>query len=103
MARITIDITPESVADLLARLPPEQLRLVLDNLSHKVEVREWMRLSEAGFEEQDLPEMVPHRTSSRARGHPMSARIFARTSASTSGDTRSFRVALRLRQSRFLT
>jgi len=51
MKRITIDITPESVADLLARLPPEQLRLVLDNLSHKIEVREWMRLSEAGFEE----------------------------------------------------
>jgi len=51
MAKLMIDVTPEQVAQLLRDLPPEQLRLVLERLADRLEVREWMCLAEPGFRE----------------------------------------------------
>ncbi len=45
------EITPEKLAELLGELPPEQLKMVLENVADRLEVREWMRLGESGFQE----------------------------------------------------
>ena len=51
MARMTVEVTPEKLAELLGDLPSEQLKIVLEKLAERVEVREWMRLGEFGFQE----------------------------------------------------
>jgi len=51
MARVTIEVTPEKLAEMLGELPPEQLKIVLRKVSDRLEVREWMRLGESGFRE----------------------------------------------------
>jgi len=51
MARVTIEVTPEKLAELLGELPPEQLKIVLEKITGRLEVREWMRLGESGFRE----------------------------------------------------
>lgn len=51
MAKLMIDLTTEQVADLLRELSPEQLRIVLAQVADRLEVREWMRLGESGFQE----------------------------------------------------
>jgi hypothetical protein len=51
MARVTIEVTPERLAELLGELPPEQLKIVLQKVSDRLEVREWMRLGESGLRE----------------------------------------------------
>lgn len=51
MAKLPIEVTPEKLAELLSELPPEQLRGVLEKVAERREVREWMRLGEAGFHE----------------------------------------------------
>jgi hypothetical protein len=51
MARMTVEVTPEKLAELLGDLPSEQLKIVLEKLAERVEVREWMRLGQFGFQE----------------------------------------------------
>jgi hypothetical protein len=51
MARLTIEVTPEKLAELLRDLPPDQLKLVLAKVADRLEVQEWMRLEEPGFHE----------------------------------------------------
>ncbi|MBI3104658.1 MAG: hypothetical protein HYY95_03595 [Candidatus Rokubacteria bacterium] len=51
MARMTVEVTPEKLAELLGDLPSEQLKIVLEKLAERVDVREWMRLGESGFQE----------------------------------------------------
>jgi hypothetical protein len=51
MARVTIDVTPEKLAELLGELPPEQLKMVLRKVVERVEIREWMQLGESGLRE----------------------------------------------------
>ena len=51
MMRVTIEVTPEKLADLLGELPPEQLKVVLQKVTERLEVREWMRLGESGLQE----------------------------------------------------
>jgi len=51
MARMTVEVTPEKLAELLGDLPSEQLKIVLEKLAERVDVRGWMRLGEFGFQE----------------------------------------------------
>jgi hypothetical protein len=51
MAKMTIEVTPERLAELLGDLPPEQLKDVLERVADRLEVREWMRLEEPAFRE----------------------------------------------------
>jgi len=51
MARVTIEVTPEKLAELLGDLPPEQLKIVLQRVAERLEIREWIRLSESGLRE----------------------------------------------------
>ena len=51
MARVTIEVTPEKLVELLGELPPEQLKIVLEKITERLEVREWMRLGESGLRE----------------------------------------------------
>lgn len=51
MARVTIEVTPEKLAELLGELPPEQLKTVLQKVADQLEVREWMQLGESGLRE----------------------------------------------------
>ena len=44
------EITPEKLAELLGERPPEQLKMVLERVADRLEVREWMRLGESGFQ-----------------------------------------------------
>ena len=41
MARVTIEVTPEKLAEMLADIPPEQLKIVLEKVAERLEVREW--------------------------------------------------------------
>jgi len=65
MARVTIEVTPEKLAELLGELSPEQLKVVLQKVAARLEVREWMRLGESGLREwlneQDLYADEPSR------------------------------------------
>lgn len=65
MARVTIEVTPEKLAELLGELSPEQLKIVLQKVTERLEVREWMRLGESGLREwlneQDLYADEPSR------------------------------------------
>ncbi len=51
MARMTTEVTPEKLAELLGDLPPEQFKIVLAKVADRLEVREWMRLGESAFQE----------------------------------------------------
>ena len=51
MPKVTIDVTPEQIVDILRDLPPEELSLVLATIAGRLEVREWMRLQESAFQE----------------------------------------------------
>jgi hypothetical protein len=51
MARVTIEVTPEKLAELLGELPPEQLKMVLREVAKRLEIREWMELGESGLRE----------------------------------------------------
>ncbi len=51
MPHLTVEVTPEKLAELLRDLSPEQLKAVLSKVTDRLEVRDWMRLSEAGFRE----------------------------------------------------
>jgi hypothetical protein len=51
MAKLTIEVTPETLAEVLRDLPPEQLKIVLAKVADRLEVREWMRLGESAFQE----------------------------------------------------
>ncbi len=51
MPQVTVEVTPEKLAELLRQLPPEQLKAVLPKVADRLEVRDRMRLSEAGFRE----------------------------------------------------
>jgi hypothetical protein len=51
MAKSTIEVTPETLAEVLRDLPPEQLKIVLAKVADRLEVREWMRLGESAFQE----------------------------------------------------
>ena len=51
MARVTIEVTPEKLAELLGELPPEQLKMVLREVAKRREIREWMGLGESGLRE----------------------------------------------------
>jgi len=51
MARVTIEVTPEKLAELLGDLPPEQLKIVLQRVAERLEIREWIRLGESGLRE----------------------------------------------------
>lgn len=42
MARL--EVTPEQLIELLGKLPPGELKMVLANVADRLEVREWMRL-----------------------------------------------------------
>jgi len=65
MTRVTIEVTPEKLAELLGELPPEQLKMVLRKVADRIEVREWMRLGESvlreWLSEQDLYADEPSR------------------------------------------
>ena len=49
--KLTIEVTPKKLAELLGELPPEQLKTVLATVAERREVRGWMRLGEFGFQE----------------------------------------------------
>ena len=49
MARL--EVTPEQLVELLDKLPPEELKMVLARVADRLEVREWMRLGESGLRE----------------------------------------------------
>ncbi len=51
MARVTIEVTPEKLAELLGELSPGQLKIVLQKVADRLEVREWMQLGESGLRE----------------------------------------------------
>jgi hypothetical protein len=51
MGRVTIEVTPEKLAELLGELPPDQLKMVLQKVAERLEIREWMRLGESGLRE----------------------------------------------------
>lgn len=51
MARVTIEVTPEKLVELLGELPPEQLKMVLRDIAKRLEIREWMELGESGIRE----------------------------------------------------
>jgi len=49
MARVTIELTPEKLAELLGDLSPEELKIVLHRVAERLEIREWIRLGESGL------------------------------------------------------
>lgn len=51
MPNLTIEVTPEKLAELLRDLPTEQLKTVLAKVADRLEAREWMHLCESGFQE----------------------------------------------------
>lgn len=51
MGRVTIEVTPEKLAELLGELPPDQLKMVLQKVAERLEIREWMRLGESALQE----------------------------------------------------
>lgn len=51
MAKVTIEVTPEKLAEILRELSPEELREVLAKVADRIEVREWVHLGESGFRE----------------------------------------------------
>ncbi len=61
MARVTIEVTPEKLAELLGELPPEQLKMVLQKVADRIEVREWMQLGESALREWlNEPDLYAH-------------------------------------------
>lgn len=51
MPKLTIEVPPEKLAEILRDLSPEEFKEVLSRVADRIEVREWMRLSESGFQE----------------------------------------------------
>ena len=51
MPRVTIDVTPERLAEILSELSPDDLKAVLAKVADRLETREWMRLAEPSFQE----------------------------------------------------
>ena len=49
MARVTIELTPEKLVELLGDLSPEELKIVLHRVAERLEIREWIRLGESGL------------------------------------------------------
>ena len=49
--KVTIDITPEQIVEILRDLPADELRVVLATIGGRLDSREWMRLQESAFQE----------------------------------------------------
>lgn len=71
MAKLLIEITPEKLAELLRDLPADQLKIVLAKVADRLEVRDWMRLGESGFQEWlTEPDLSPRPNSDRRSSWP---------------------------------
>lgn len=51
MPKVTIEVTPEKLAEILCDLSPDEFKEVLARLAGRVEGQEWMRLAESAFHE----------------------------------------------------
>ena len=51
MPKLTIEVTPEKITEILRDLSPEELKQVLAKVADRLEAREWMRLEESSFQE----------------------------------------------------
>lgn len=51
MPKVTIEVPPEKLAEMLGELSSDDLRLVLAKIADRIEVEEWMRVGEDAFQE----------------------------------------------------
>ena len=51
MPKVTIDVPPEKLAEMLGQLSGDDLQLVLAKIADRIEIQGWMRLAENAFQE----------------------------------------------------
>ena len=51
MPKVTIEVQPETLAEMLGQLSHDDLKLVLAKIADRLEMKEWMRLGEHAFQE----------------------------------------------------
>lgn len=51
MPKVTIEVPPEKLAELLGQLSSDDLKMVLATIADRLEITEWMRLGENAFQE----------------------------------------------------
>ncbi len=51
MPKVTIEVPPETLAEMLGQLSAHDLKLVLAKIADRLEIQEWMRLGENAFQE----------------------------------------------------
>ena len=51
MPKVTIEVPPETLAEMLGQLSRDDLKLVLAKIADRIEIQEWMRLGENAFQE----------------------------------------------------
>ena len=51
MPKVTIDVPPEKLAEMLGQLSSDDLKLVLAKIADRIEIQGWMRLAENAFQE----------------------------------------------------
>ena len=51
MPKVTIEVPPETLAEMLGQLSHDDLKLVLAKIADRLEIQEWMRLGESAFQE----------------------------------------------------
>jgi hypothetical protein len=51
LPKVTIEVPPEKLAEMLGELSSDDLKLVLAKIADRIEVQEWMRVGEDAFQE----------------------------------------------------
>ena len=51
MPKVTIEVQPETLAEMLGQLSHDDLKLVLAKIADRLEMKEWMRLGADAFQE----------------------------------------------------
>jgi len=51
MPKVTLELTPENVQDILFQLPPSDFLALADKMQEHAETLQMMRLAETGFDE----------------------------------------------------
>ncbi len=64
MAKVTLELTPDNVRDILFQLPPDDFVALAQSMQERAETLQMMRLAETGFrewehEEEDIYEAGP--------------------------------------------
>jgi hypothetical protein len=51
LPKVTIEVPPETLAEMLGQLSHDDLKLVLTKIAERLEIQEWMHLGEQAFQE----------------------------------------------------